>query len=115
MLKLLCLGAEIDEKALEVDDTRLLRPIHDHLQTLRDGKHITTNLLSNEEKRFMWNLAFVLARKHPVIARKTYYLARSFITYNGIFMGPGYDRGVSVWRKTSQEIQSLLNDGTLLN
>ena len=102
MLKLLCLGAEIDEQALEFDDTSLLRPIHDHLQTLRDGKHITTNLLSNEEKRFMWNFAFVLARKRPVIARKTYYLTRSFITYNGIFMAPGYDLGVSVWRKRSR-------------
>ena len=56
-------------------------------------------LMSDEEKRFMWNLAFVLARKHSVIAFKLYHTIRSFITCKGIFMIGGYDLGVkSIWR-----------------
>ena len=48
----------------------------------------------------MWNLACVLAIKHPAIAFGTYQRIRSFVTFHGIFMGPGYDIGRgSVWRK----------------
>ena len=48
----------------------------------------------------MWNLAFFFTIKHRVAAFKAYYAIRSFITFNGIFMGPGYDLGdESVWRK----------------
>ena len=54
----------------------------------------------------MWNLGFVLAVKHPAIAFRTYGRIRSFITFHGIFMGPGYDLGAagydlgegSVWK-----------------
>jgi hypothetical protein len=59
-----------------------------------------TTLMSEEERRFMWNLAFSFTIKYRVAAFKAYYSIRSFITYNGIFMGPGYDLGDgSVWRK----------------
>ena len=48
----------------------------------------------------MWNLAFSFTITYRVAAFKAYYAIRSFITYNGIFMGPGYDLGDgSVWRK----------------
>ena len=31
-----------------------------------------------------------------------YHMIRSFITYRGVFMGPGYDLGdVSIWRELS--------------
>ena len=47
----------------------------------------------------MWNLAYVLAVKYPAIAFGTYRRIRSFITFHGIFMGPGYDLGEdSAWR-----------------
>ena len=47
----------------------------------------------------MWNLGFVLAVKHPAIAFRTYHMIRSFITFLGVFMGPGYDLGEgSIWR-----------------
>ena len=36
----------------------------------------------------MWNLAFFFTIKHRVAAFKAYYAIRSFITFNGIFMGP---------------------------
>ena len=56
--------------------------------------------MSNEEKRFMWNLAFSFTIQHRAAAFKAYYKIRSFITFHGIFMGPGYDVGDdSVWRK----------------
>ena len=51
----------------------------------------------------MWNLAFSFTITHRVAAFKAYYAIRSFITYNGIFMGPGYDLGDgSVWRKVAK-------------
>ena len=47
----------------------------------------------------MWNLAFYFTIKHREAAFKAYYAVRSFITFNGIFMGPGYDLGDgSLWR-----------------
>ena len=59
-----------------------------------------TTLMSDEEKRFMWNLAFFFTITHRVAAFKAYYAIRSFITFHGIFMGPGYDLGTnSVWRR----------------
>ena len=54
----------------------------------------------------MWNLAFSFTITHRVAAFKAYYAIRSFITYNGIFMGRGYELGDgSVWRKVV-EIES---------
>ena len=49
----------------------------------------------------MWNLAFSLTIAFGgAPAFKLFYTIRSFITYHGIFMGPGYDIGdKSVWRQ----------------
>jgi hypothetical protein len=99
-LELLCLGAKIDKKALEIDNTGLLVPIEERLEKLRNGERRITNLCSNEEDKFMWNLAFSLTLKAKVPAFKVYYKVRSFITYHGIFMASGYDLGKeSIWRK----------------
>ncbi len=55
--------------------------------------------MSDEETRFMWDLGFVLTMKHPAIAFTTYQRICSFVTFHGIFMGPGYDLGEkSIWR-----------------
>ena len=62
--------------------------------------------MSDEERRFTWNLACALAVKHPAIAFRTYHIIRSFVTFHGIFMVPGYDLGAagfnlgegSIWR-----------------
>ena len=65
--------------------------------------------MSDEERRFMWNLACVLAIKHPAIAFGTYERIRSFVTFHGIFMGPGYDLGEdSVWIDDDDDGDSLL-------
>jgi hypothetical protein len=99
-LELLCLGAKIDKKELEIDQTGLLVPIEERLKKLRNGERCITNLCSNEENKYKWNLAFCLTLKHKVAAFKAYYSIRSFITYRGIFMAPGYDLGKeSIWRK----------------
>ena len=75
-------------------------PIENRLMLLRDGNRMGTSLMSDEERRFMWSLACVLAIKHPAIAFRTYHRIRSFVTFHGIFMGPGYDLGEgSIWRK----------------
>jgi ankyrin repeat protein len=99
-LELLCLGAKIDKKALKDDKTGLLVQIEERLEKLRNGEYRITNLCSNEENKFKWNLAFCLTLKYKVAAFKAYYSIRSFITYHGIFMAPGYDFGKeSIWRK----------------
>jgi hypothetical protein len=100
ILELLCLGAKIDENALKKDKTGLLVPIEERLEKLRNGERRITNLCSNEENKFKWNLAFCLTLKYKVAAFKAYYSIRSFITYHGIFMASGYDLGKeSIWRK----------------
>jgi len=93
VLQLLCFGVEIDKFALRHDKWELLRPINDRVNLLRAGKRIGTSLMSNEERRFMWNLAFCFTIKYRGAAFKAYYAIRSFITYNGIFMGYGYGLG----------------------
>ena len=99
-LKLFCFGAVIDKDALEHDKTDLLGPINDRINLLRAGKRIGTSLMSDEERRFMWNLAFSFTTKHPAVAFKAYYTIRSFITFHGIFMAGGYDLGEeSVWKR----------------
>ena len=99
ILQLVCFGAEITEGAIKADRAKLLGPIESRLKLLRDGKRMETTLMSDEERHYMWNLGFVLAVKHPAIACGTYHMIRSFVTYHGIFMGPGYDLGeASIWR-----------------
>jgi hypothetical protein len=103
-LELLCLGAKIDKYALKWDKTGLLVPIEERLEKLRNGERRITNLCSNEENKFKWNLAFCLTLKYKVAAFKAYYSIRSFITYHGIFMAPGYDLGdESIWKKEVDE------------
>jgi hypothetical protein len=47
----------------------------------------------------MWGLGFALAVKHPAIAFGAYRRISAFVTFHGIFMGPGYNLGEkSVWR-----------------
>ena len=58
VLQVLCFGGEIDEETVEDDETELLRPIKDRYESLRAGNGIENNTMSDEERRFMWNLAF---------------------------------------------------------
>jgi hypothetical protein len=99
-LELLCLGAKIDKNALEYDRTGWLVQIEERLETLRNGERRISNLCSKRENKFKWSLAFCLTLKAKVPAFKVYYKVCSFITFNGIFMAPGYDLGKkSIWRK----------------
>ena len=95
-LQLLCFGAEIDEQTIKDDKTKLLRPIENRLKLLRNGNRMGISFMSDEERRFMWCVAFCFTWKYRGAAFKAYYAIRSFITFNGIFMGPGYDLGKMV-------------------
>ena len=98
-LQLLCFGADIT-MVKKYERTGLIKPIKKRFISLREGNGMETNLMTDEERRFMWNLAFFFTIKHREAAFKAYYAIRSFITYHGIFMGPGYDLGNdSIWRK----------------
>eukprot|EP00938_MAST-03A_sp_MAST-3A-sp1_P000617 g617.t1 len=100
-LLLICFGAEIDERTIEFDrKAKILRPIVKRLKLLRSGKSIGASMLSNEERRFMWNLALSFTIKHRAVAFRMYYKICSYITFHGIFMGLGYGLGKgSVWRR----------------
>ena len=113
ILQLLCFGAEIDEKTIRKDKTKLLQPIESRLKLLRSGNRMGTSLMCDEERRFMWNLAFSFTIKHRGAAFKAYYSIRSFITFHGIFMAPGYGMGEdSVYereqRTCREEVEHLL-------
>ena len=41
----------------------------------------------------MWNLAMVLHSKHGGVGLEVFGMVRSFITFHGIFMVPGYEMG----------------------
>ena len=75
--------------------------IMEKLELLRHGKPMGASLLCEEERHFMWRVGFFLSWKYPEAAFKAYRAIRSFITYHGIFMGPGYDLGdESIWKAT---------------
>ena len=83
------------------------------MKLLRDGKRIGTSLLGNQEMRFMWNLAFCIAIAHHGASFRAYYTIRSFITFHGIFMAPGYGMGEdSVYEREQRtcikEVEHLL-------
>ena len=98
VLQLLCFGAEIEEDVIVDKPFQLLKEIHDRVKLLRGGKRMGTTFMSNEEKKYMWNLAFSFTIAHRGAAFKAFYSIRSFITFHGIIMGPGYGLGdKSVW------------------
>ena len=68
ILQLLCFGAVIDKNALEHDKTGLLGPVNNRMNLLRAGERPEKSLMSNEERQFMWNLAFSFTIQHPAAA-----------------------------------------------
>ena len=88
----------------------LFSKINDRLSLIRAGKRPGKSLMSYEESQFMWNLGFVLVRKHRASAYKVYEIIRSFITFHGVFMGVGYDIGVgSIWFVDEDERWDRMN------
>ena len=108
MLQLLCFGAEITEDIIRTDENGLLQSINERLKLLaRDGDRMGTTLMSNEERHFMWNLAFSFIFMYRVAAFKAYYAIRSFITFNGIFMAREYALGEGcVWKRKAKIVRN---------
>jgi hypothetical protein len=100
-LQLLCRGAKIHKDAIEADKTELLGLIEDKSKRLLDCGPGANNLYSKEEKEIIYCLSICLVLRFPGNAGFNAFCAlRSFITYKGIFMGPGYSLGKgSVWKK----------------
>ena len=116
VLQLICSGAEMKacdhnpDVTFELppsDMTNLLQPIKSRYISLREGKGMETSLMSDEERRFMWNLAFFFTIAHREVAFKAYYAIRSFITFHGIFMAPGFDLGEDSTWKPQMETEDL--------
>ena len=68
----------------------ILSKVESGLKALRDGKRMETNLMTDKEKRLIWTLVYVFAKKRPVIAMSLYYMVLSFITFHGIFIAPAF-------------------------
>ena len=67
--------------------------------------------MSEEESHFMWNLAFSFTIKHRAAAFKAYYAIRSFVTFHGIFMAPGYHIGkLSIWELEKKRMRIMGHD-----
>ena len=89
---LLCFGAKIDKKALE-SSRDVLQPIHKGLKSFRASKIISNTFMTWKGRKFMWSLALIFTKVYGgATAFKIYYAVRSFITYHGMFMAPGYER-----------------------
>ena len=98
------------------DMTKLIEPINSRRISLRNGNGMETSLMSDEERRFMWNLAFFFTISYRGVAFKAFYAIRSFITFHGIFMGPGYDLGdESIWRRDpyAEEERRIIEAGEI--
>eukprot|EP00938_MAST-03A_sp_MAST-3A-sp1_P002388 g2388.t1 len=92
-LYLLCFGATFDKKALEISSD-FLQPIHKGLKSIRARKIIRNNFMDPQGRKFLWSLAFILTKAYGgATAYKIYYAVHPFITYHGMFMGPGYEVG----------------------
>ena len=72
--------------ALNGTKTELTSTDQRQIEITSRGNGMKTTLMSDEERRFMWNLAFSFTIKHRGAAFKAYYAIRSFITFHGIFM-----------------------------
>ena len=86
MLRLVWYGAKITRSAIAVEKSGVLRKIDDGLRELNRTK--IPNLMNDKEKRYTWNLAFVLAKTYPGNAVKIYYSVLPFISFYGMFMEP---------------------------
>ena len=113
-LQLLCFGASISKTDVRDDKTKLLGTIQHGLEHLREEGRVK-NLLSEEEAKFLYHVAFCFAFKHSGnTAFNAFSSIRSFITYHGVFMAPGFDRGKrSIWtrRQLSGDSYSLCPTG----
>jgi hypothetical protein len=113
ILCLVCLGAKVDENALKNDRWNVLNPIHLRMERIRKRECVTGHLYAKEEKEFIREIAFLFALKYSAAAFKPFMALRSFITYNGIFMALGFERGRNtIWNadKKLNEFKSLNRD-----
>ena len=62
----------------------------------------------------MWNLAFCFTITHRAASFKAYYSIRSFITFHGIFMAPGYEMGEDSVFEDSKWIHGKHDEGDLI-
>ena len=61
----------------------------------------------------MWNLAISFTIKHRAAAFKAYYAIRSFITFHGIFVVPGYALGEGkFWKRTEEQNKIVMRNET---
>ena len=98
-LLLLCAGAVVRENTIFKDRSKILRMFVDDLRKQQQGE-VVRDLLSREEKWFMYELAltFAFRMRGGSLSLNTFRRVCSFITYHGIFMAPGFERGaLSIW------------------
>ena len=104
-LLLLCAGTVVSGNTIFKDRSGILRMFMNDLRHQRDGE-VVRDLLSREEKWFMYQLAstFALRVRGGSLSYNTFRRVCSFITYHGLFMAPGFERGAqSIWNTIESE------------
>ena len=87
-------GAKIDEKAIRLDTSKLLRTISKGAHLLFDRKRVPQivfdALRKDKDKIFLMNLALSVEMRLPECSLKVYVLIRDYVSLYGLFMGHGY-------------------------
>ena len=108
-LRLLCLGARLEDRSIISDDTNVLKKIESGLNAQRNRQPCRRlKLYSKEEKLWLQKIALLFCLQYPTAAFKAFFSFRSFVTYRGIFMTPDYGSGKeSVWSTSSKIAQDF--------
>ena len=107
MLRLVWYGAKITRSAIAVEKSGVLRKIDDGLRELNRTK--IPKLMNDKEKRYTWNLAFVLAKTYPGNAVKIYYSVLPFISFYGMFMEPKPKNRLHVYQTTTDSYEIMIH------
>ena len=86
VLFLFCIGrARITQKIRDISRHRFdgIMPL---LKRLRRDDLRNDHVFTQEERKFLYDFAFVLAIKYPGLGEKIFYSALQFMSYSGCFM-----------------------------
>jgi hypothetical protein len=94
---LLSRGSNIEAARENEDKTGLCKVIMRGLEAKRNKEAIPSNVLSlfsSTERRAIQELALIFVLRLPVYTNKSLEIVKEYMTYNGLFMGDGFEMGI---------------------
>ena len=94
---LLSRGSNIEAARENEDKTGLCKVIMRGLEAKRNKEAIPSNVLSlfsSTERRAIQELALIFVLRLPVYTNKSLQIVKEYMTYNGLFMGDGFEMGI---------------------